>query len=79
MEENPTPKQRLKIGDVGSLKSGGPKMTVVKLGKGGLVECEWFDTSHAIHAKAFPRAAVAAKPMVQKSEVSFAAPIVYQR
>ena len=54
-------------------------MTVVKLGKGGLVECEWFDTSHAIHAKAFPRAAVAAKPMVQKSEVSFAAPIEYQR
>jgi uncharacterized protein YodC (DUF2158 family) len=52
------------IGDVVRLKSGGPAMTVVRLGKSIL--CEWF-TGDATYHREFPAAALVA--VAQKGEV----------
>jgi len=34
--------QKLKIGDVVELKSGGPTMTVSNIDKNGQIYCQWF-------------------------------------
>ena len=34
--------EQLKIGDVVSLKSGGPNMTITYITEGGDLECSWF-------------------------------------
>ena len=47
----------LKVGDVVSLKSGGPSMTVSIIGK-GVVETGWFDFNHILHSGTFPNEAL---------------------
>lgn len=50
----------IKIGDVVKLKSGGPDMTVMKIGKFGYDEhlqsaqCSWFKSSNEVERDIFP-------------------------
>lgn len=36
-------KEKIELGDVVQLKSGGPKMTVEKIDEDGKLTCVWFD------------------------------------
>lgn len=53
-----------KVGDVVQLKSGGPKMTVVRVDAGAdsrqrLIECQWFTSEMRPEKAAFPEDALA--------------------
>lgn len=50
MTDTPNP---FKEGDVLRLKSGGPKMTVLKVDADGCVSCKWFDRNGKIHTDSF--------------------------
>lgn len=41
-------------GDVVRLKSGGPKMTVLKLEDETALACKWFDRNGKVHTDSFP-------------------------
>jgi uncharacterized protein YodC (DUF2158 family) len=43
----------LKPGDIVRLKSGGPKMTVMRIESGGRVLCEWFTPDEEHQARSF--------------------------
>jgi uncharacterized protein YodC (DUF2158 family) len=50
--------QRFKAGDVVRLKSGGPKMTVIRYGKFNnnqheTLECQWFDAQNVLKYATF--------------------------
>lgn len=59
--------QKFKPGDVVRLKSGGPKMTIVKFGTGyhhGTVdgyECTWFDDKNTVKTEVFQEALLEAR------------------
>ena len=50
----------IKLGDVVKLKSGGPEMTVIKIGKFGYddrlqsAQCSWFKSSNEVERNVFP-------------------------
>ena len=53
-----TPAAQFSPGDVVRLKSGGPKMTVLKLEDETALACKWFDRNGKVHKDSFPPAMV---------------------
>ncbi|NWJ65335.1 DUF2158 domain-containing protein [Vibrio parahaemolyticus] len=46
------------VGDVVTLKSGSPEMTVVGLDFGGNLICNWFDSKQELKSGSFPSASL---------------------
>jgi uncharacterized protein YodC (DUF2158 family) len=54
--------EQFKVGDVVQLKSGGPRMTIMRVEDGGYYFCKWFDNKGAIGQGEFPGAALIEVP-----------------